>query len=103
VTEHTVTGLDGTEQGEIPCVAMVELVTSYLEGVLTPAQHERFERHLGFCDGCDAYVEQMREVIVATGALAPEDLDPTMLNRLIAAFRDWREHRDGPDSGPADA
>jgi anti-sigma factor RsiW len=82
---------------EIPCVAMVELVTDYLEGALDTAERARFESHLARCDGCDTYVEQMRETITATGGLAPDDVDPVMLERLVVAFRGWRTRPVLPD------
>jgi anti-sigma factor RsiW len=42
------------------CSEFVELVTDYLEGRLEAAEAERFEAHLALCDGCQAYVAQMR-------------------------------------------
>jgi anti-sigma factor RsiW len=44
---------------ELSCRELVELVTDYLEGVLTAAERMRFEAHLSECDGCEAYLEQM--------------------------------------------
>lgn len=72
------------------CREVVELVTDYLEGVLDPKEHKRFEQHLAGCDGCSAYLEQMRGTLQIAGSLAPEDVDPAMRERLIEAFRGWR-------------
>ncbi len=53
----------------IACRELVELVTDYLEGALSPEQHARFENHIAGCDGCTTYLEQMRETIRLTGTL----------------------------------
>jgi anti-sigma factor RsiW len=76
---------------DLVCQEAVELVTDYLEGVLSRRERRAFERHMEDCDGCTAFVEQVREVLVATGRVGPDDLDPATLDGLVALFR---EHRD---------
>ncbi len=44
-----------------------ELVTDYLEGALPAGERERFEAHMAACEGCGAYVEQVRRTIELTG------------------------------------
>jgi anti-sigma factor RsiW len=73
------------------CKEMVELVTDYLEGALVPEDRARFERHLGACDGCRTYVEQMRQTILVTGSLREEAIPPEAMDRLLVAFRSWRQ------------
>ena len=75
---------------ELACNEIVELVTAYLEDDLAPADRERFEEHLVFCDGCDNYLEQMRLTIDATGRLPTRELPPELEERLLEAFRGWR-------------
>lgn len=75
---------------ELTCKELVELVTDYLEGSLSRRERKRFERHLAACDGCTAYLEQMRKTIAATGALAEEDLQERARDELLAAFRGWK-------------
>jgi anti-sigma factor RsiW len=72
----------------VSCQEVVELVTDYLEGALTPEQAALFEQHLNFCDGCDWYVEQLRTTIATVGRIEPEEVPPEMRTRLLAAFRD---------------
>jgi anti-sigma factor RsiW len=79
-----------TQTAPLSCQELVELITDYLEGALAPADAQRFERHLAGCDGCTAYVEQMRATIAALGHLPPESLSPQAERELLAAFRDWR-------------
>jgi anti-sigma factor RsiW len=75
---------------EIDCKDLVELVTDYLEGVLAPADVERFEDHLALCDGCDVYVEHMRQTIEVVGALSADDVPAPARTALLTAFREWR-------------
>lgn len=74
---------------EMSCQELVELVTDYLEGRLSPEEHARFERHLDICDGCREYLEQMRRTVAALGRLPEERLSAGMRDELLAAFRDW--------------
>jgi len=74
---------------ELACQEVVELVTSYLEDALEPAERERLEEHLVFCDGCQNYLEQMRTTIRLTGRVALE-LPAALEQQLLDAFRGWR-------------
>jgi anti-sigma factor RsiW len=69
---------------------LVELVTEYFEGALSAGERGRVERHLAACDGCDVYVEQMRQTLGALGALRVEDLSPDAQAKLSDVFRAWR-------------
>jgi anti-sigma factor RsiW len=75
---------------ELSCQELVELVTDYLEGALPVELHERFDRHIAHCAGCQAYLEQMRRTIRVTGSLTPETLSPEAERALLDAFRGWR-------------
>ena len=74
---------------DLTCIELVELVTEYLEGGLGAGERERFEEHLGSCEGCATYLDQMRQTLVTVGSLREEDLSPAMRDALLAAFRDW--------------
>jgi anti-sigma factor RsiW len=78
-----------TESGGITCVQLVELVTAYLEGALAAGDRLRFEQHLVACEGCTAYLVQMRETIRLTGTLREEHLDSAAREALLHAFRAW--------------
>ena len=73
----------------VTCRELVELVSDYLEGALDAGDRAAFERHLGACDGCDAYLEQMRTTIALTGRLREDDLDPAVRDRLLTALRGY--------------
>ena len=74
----------------IPCREMVELVTDYLEGALSWRERRRFERHIAGCDGCRAYLAQMRRTLRVLGRLDEETISPEARDALLHAFRDWR-------------
>jgi len=75
---------------QLSCQELVELVTDYLEGALSPEETARFDEHLARCTGCAAYLEQIRQTIVLTGRLTPESLSPEAERELLDAFRGWR-------------
>lgn len=72
------------------CQELVELVSDYLEGALSPADRARFDAHLATCEGCTRYVEQMRLTIRLAGRLTAESMSPEARDALLRAFRDWR-------------
>jgi anti-sigma factor RsiW len=78
---------------ELTCQELVELVTDYLEGTLPAADRARFEAHLARCDGCDTYVEQMRQTIRLTRRLSEDSLAPEAREDLLRTFRDWKADR----------
>jgi anti-sigma factor RsiW len=75
---------------DLTCQELVELVTDYLEGVLSPADHVRFEAHLADCEGCANYLVQMRRTIAAVGALAEHHVEPEAREALLGALRAFR-------------
>jgi hypothetical protein len=81
--------------GEMTCKELVELVTDFLEGRMTPAERTRFEMHLCYCDWCADYLRQLREVVRTAGAIREEQLEPQARDALLAAFRHWRRGSGG--------
>lgn len=86
----------------LACQQLVELVTDYLEGALSPDLLRAFHEHVADCGNCTEYLRQMRRTIElergvgaaggwpATGATATEALAagaPPMLDALLAEFR----------------
>ena len=75
------------------CRDVVELMTEYLEGGLSASERVRFKDHIAGCDGCRAYLEQLRatrSVLSHVDEVAvPEGLE----RELVEAFRSWRRTR----------
>ena len=74
---------------ELTCREMVELVSDYLEGALADHDRALFEQHLVFCEGCTAYLDQMRRTMALVGRLRDHVLDPPSRDRLLETFRTW--------------
>ncbi len=77
-------------QDDLTCAELVELVTEYAEGGLSPRDRQRFEEHVVFCDGCASYFDQMQRTIEITGRLTEDDLLPETRDELLHVFRDWK-------------
>ena len=82
-----------SRQPELVCQQVVELVTDYLEGVLSEADRRRFEGHLAGCPHCTEYLAQMRETIKLAGRIEPEDLTPQMQDEFVGLFRRWQSEQ----------
>ena len=76
---------------DMTCKELVELVTDYLEGALSPTDRERFELHIGKCDWCKIYIDQMRLTIQTLGRLSEESVPPQARDELLHVFRDWKK------------
>jgi anti-sigma factor RsiW len=75
---------------ELACIELVEVITDYLEGAMPARKRRLLEQHLTACDGCTAYVEQMRRTIETAGRLRAEDIPPELSERLLLAFESWK-------------
>ena len=74
----------------ISCRELVELVTAYLEGALSLEDRLRFESHIEACDGCTAYLRQIRQTIAVSGHLKEQDIPSEAKAELLQVFRDWK-------------
>jgi len=77
---------------QLSCQELVELVTDYLEGALSEEEAARFESHIGRCDGCNVYLDQIRQTIVLSGRLSLDALSPEAERALLDAFRSWHSN-----------
>ena len=75
---------------QLSCRELVELVTDYLEDALSEEERLRFDEHIGLCDGCGVYLEQIRQTILLLGHLPGNGLSPDAERVLLDAFRGWR-------------
>lgn len=74
----------------LTCQELVELVTEYLEGALSPRDRERFEEHLMTCPSCQAHLTQVQETIRIMGNVSEESLSEQAERELLEAFRGWK-------------
>jgi anti-sigma factor RsiW len=80
-------------ENDLACRELVELLTDYLEGSLPPAERSRLEHHLAKCDGCSAYLEQIRTVIRLAGRLTEQTIPVEGRDELMRVFRAWKSSR----------
>jgi anti-sigma factor RsiW len=73
---------------EMACRELVEAVTDYLEGSISDSERRRFEAHLGECDFCVEYLDQMRHIAGDLRGLSGESIAPERRDALLAAFRE---------------
>ena len=71
------------------CKELVDLITEYLEGALSPPDRLRFEQHVDRCSPCRVYVEQMRQTIGVVGKLSEDSTPPLTKELLLRVFEDW--------------
>jgi anti-sigma factor RsiW len=75
---------------DLDCNEFVELVTAFLDGALDAETERRFVDHLAACDGCDRYLDQIRQTTKTLGSLSPEALPDAARQALLDAFRNWK-------------
>ena len=74
---------------DLNCDELVELVTDYLDGALDDGTERRVTDHLAGCDGCTAYVDQMRQTVASLGSSPPDvELTEEARSALMDAFRE---------------
>jgi anti-sigma factor RsiW len=78
---------DGTA---ISCQEVVEAITDYLEGKLSPEDAAILEAHLALCEGCQWYLDQMRITIATVGRVEDEAVPADVRDAVLAAFRNRR-------------
>ncbi|MGH3927442.1 MAG: anti-sigma factor family protein [Pseudonocardiaceae bacterium] len=73
---------------DLNCSEFVELVTAFLDDALDADSERRFVDHLGQCEGCGRYLDQIRQTITTLGDLPADDLPSEARDALLSAFRD---------------
>jgi anti-sigma factor RsiW len=72
---------------DITCRQAVELITDYLEGVLSADLRRRLETHLSHCPHCAAYIAQIRATIRASRQIEVDELSPRARRTLVQLYR----------------
>lgn len=76
------------------CKELIGFLMDYVDGELPPSEQHRFERHLGLCTDCAAYVTSYREtvrlgkMICSPGKDAlPPDIPEDLVQAILEARR----------------
>ena len=75
---------------DMSCQELVELVTAYLEDALPAHDRARFDAHLTECPDCVEYLAQFERTVAAIGLAAPELERTPPIADLLRVFRDWK-------------
>ncbi|GAC1610616.1 MAG: hypothetical protein NVS3B26_18350 [Mycobacteriales bacterium] len=73
----------------VVCQQLVEMVTDYLEGDLSPTGRAAVEEHLAHCEHCAGYIEQVRRLLELTAG-GPGDhgeLPAELVDALTTRYR----------------
>ena len=76
-------------RADLSCPEVVELLTDWVEGALDATTGARVEAHLDGCDGCTAYLAQLRVTVALLGGLVSPTPSNQLCDELVAAFRGW--------------
>jgi predicted anti-sigma-YlaC factor YlaD len=74
------------------CRDMSELVTDYLERVVSLRTRLDMWWHLSRCEACRRYYDQMRRTVRLLGSPRPAPPDPGTEDEVVAAVRGTRRH-----------
>jgi predicted anti-sigma-YlaC factor YlaD len=72
---------------DLDCRGLVERVTSYLDGSMGFQDEQDFIDHLALCDGCERYLDQMRQTTQALTDLPADGLPGDARSALLDAYR----------------
>jgi predicted anti-sigma-YlaC factor YlaD len=83
----------------ITCADAIELVTDFLDDALSRDDLANFEAHLSLCEGCRAYLDQVRRTITITTESRDHtvELTPANFDQLVDLF--IRQPRDEDANG----
>jgi hypothetical protein len=78
--EPTVNGVSGWRADHED---VLEQLSEYLDGSLSPAESERIQQHLDGCERCQAFYKTLGQVVTATRDMPAEELPEQTRRRLI--------------------
>ena len=79
------------------CRDVVELVSEFLSGSMTPADRARIEQHLLVCPPCTLHLAHVRSLIARLAELRDGGASAQAGPALIDAFRQWTQTKRTPD------
>ena len=72
----------------ITCRQLIDFIVDYVDGALDEVSKQDFERHLGVCPSCQAYLESYRTTMSLTKITVTdeplEDVPEELVARILA-------------------
>lgn len=72
------------------CTEMLRLFSDYLDDAMPVDERLRFEEHLTLCDGCTAFLDNMRDVKMVAGGIEDEQLTEDVRANFMSSFDLWK-------------
>lgn len=70
----------------ITCRQLIEFIIDYVEGALDESSRAEFERHLGVCPSCRAYLASYRETMSLSKIVVTDEPQPDVPEDLVQAI-----------------
>lgn len=78
----------------LTCQEMIDYLTAYVEGALSPAEQAAMDRHFAVCPACVNFLDSFRKTLAITQSpqLFPvcEPLPESLVQAVLAARREAR-------------
>jgi len=78
------------ERAYITCRELIDFIAGYVAGELDAAARHDFERHLGVCPSCRAYLDSYRKTMALTRAAASDERVDDVPEALVRTILDAR-------------
>ena len=69
------------------CEDLVSVIIDYLEGEMKPEFRAEFERHIGDCSSCLAFLETYKKTKELTSQIGCSEIPPEVKNRIKAFLK----------------
>ena len=80
-----------SDQADLECRQIAELLGDYLDGTLPRATRELLEWHIEGCPPCVAFVNTYRGAVKATQKLRAVEIPPELKQRLRSVLKSRRD------------
>lgn len=80
------------EHAYITCRELIDFIIDYVDGHLPAAARDDFDRHLGVCPSCRAYLDSYRKTMAMTRAMASDEPVDDVPEMLVRTILDARRH-----------
>jgi anti-sigma factor RsiW len=78
------------ERAYITCRELIDFIIEYVDGHLENTARHDFERHLGVCPSCRAYLDSYRKTMALTRAAASDERVDDVPEALVRTILDAR-------------
>lgn len=75
----------------LTCQELTELVTDYLEGRMSSQERLEFDKHVGLCRHCRAYLREMQTTVALLGQVPGEPVPDHLMDELRERFAEWKK------------